>query len=575
LTTDEFLTRLQDVRQAGDGWTALCPAHGDQHRSLSVGTGTDGRILINCHAGCSADDIVEALHLAPADLFLDRSDITSPPQQNETAIHYPYHDRDGNLLYEKVRGPGKRFYCRRPIEGGGWSQDTKGIDKPLYQLPEVIAAREAGQLVYIVEGEKDVETARAWGLTATTPPHGSNSWRTGYAADLNGASLVLIPDQDEPGRALMSRIVRDCFDRCPEIRWIDLPAKDLTDWRDKHGGNMAELEGIVSETRPMTREDDPNAVQYLDLDSIRRHGIRPPRWILEGWLAEKDIALFAGGGGIGKSTTAMDLAIALSLKREWCGIMPPRTYRVIYYDEEMDEDTTGMTLVRLGAMNGNFHAASGQRMSLYGEDAIQRLEVEIERHKPEVLVFDSIQQTFGPIEENSASDVGAVYSQIFRLRDLYDLTFVLVHHKKKAAPYRIDALEMIRGSTAHGTQSSTVWYAMPGDTANTMKIIQAKRRRSRKISMIVRYEEDSATGPIRLIGEGPARDMETQIEKCSEWLIDWLSGRERARTREINEAAESNDFNKKTVERALRHLKKIEAVHQPKRGWYAVPPTQL
>jgi hypothetical protein len=38
-----------------------CPAHNDAHPSLSVDVAEDGRVLVHCHAGCSQEDVVEAL----------------------------------------------------------------------------------------------------------------------------------------------------------------------------------------------------------------------------------------------------------------------------------------------------------------------------------------------------------------------------------------------------------------------------------------------------------------------------------------------------------------------------------
>lgn len=314
---------------------------------------------------------------------------------------------------------------------------------------------------------------------------------------------------------------------------------------------------------------DASAVKYLDLETIRRNGVQPPPWIIDGWLAEQDIALLAGGGGIGKSTTAAALAVSLSQGRSWCGIEPKRAYRTIYFDEEQDENTTGMLFVRLGGTNGALRVASGQRISLYGPEALERLEREIGTHDPEIIVLDSVQQTFGPIEENSASAVGAVYAQMFRLRDQYRLTFVLVHHKKKSGQHPIEALEMVRGSTAHGTQCSTVWYATPGDTANTMRLVQAKRRRAMKTSISIRYEEDSPVGNIRLVGEGPLPDPTTELEKCSDWLILWLAEHGEARRAEIVIVGERNGYRAKTIDRTLQHLVSMDVIMKPKRGRYA------
>jgi len=64
------LAKLDTVRPSGTGWTALCPGHDDHRPSLSVTQGDDGRCLINCHAGCSPDDVLAALDLSPADLFV-------------------------------------------------------------------------------------------------------------------------------------------------------------------------------------------------------------------------------------------------------------------------------------------------------------------------------------------------------------------------------------------------------------------------------------------------------------------------------------------------------------------------
>ena len=64
-----ILDRLQNVRPNGNGRTALCPAHDDRNNSLSVGEGSDGRVLLKCFAGCDASEIVTALGLEMRDLF--------------------------------------------------------------------------------------------------------------------------------------------------------------------------------------------------------------------------------------------------------------------------------------------------------------------------------------------------------------------------------------------------------------------------------------------------------------------------------------------------------------------------
>ena len=64
---------LDGVSETSNGWQACCPAHDDEHPSLSIAEGTDGRVLLYCHAGCDIESIVDALGLAKRDLFPRRS----------------------------------------------------------------------------------------------------------------------------------------------------------------------------------------------------------------------------------------------------------------------------------------------------------------------------------------------------------------------------------------------------------------------------------------------------------------------------------------------------------------------
>lgn len=58
------------AKRAGRGrWMGKCPAHRDRMPSLSIGTGSDGRTLLNCHAGCSVDAVLKASGLSTRDLF--------------------------------------------------------------------------------------------------------------------------------------------------------------------------------------------------------------------------------------------------------------------------------------------------------------------------------------------------------------------------------------------------------------------------------------------------------------------------------------------------------------------------
>ena len=71
-----LLGRLDKVRRCGSGHIARCPSHEDRSASLSINSGTDGRVLLNCFAGCSAADVVASLGLQIADLFVRKPTAT-------------------------------------------------------------------------------------------------------------------------------------------------------------------------------------------------------------------------------------------------------------------------------------------------------------------------------------------------------------------------------------------------------------------------------------------------------------------------------------------------------------------
>jgi len=75
---DAVLARLRKVKKAAGGWIACCPAHDDRNPSLSIRVGSDGRVLLFCHAGCSPEAVVSAMGLRMSDLFEPKTRTAAP-----------------------------------------------------------------------------------------------------------------------------------------------------------------------------------------------------------------------------------------------------------------------------------------------------------------------------------------------------------------------------------------------------------------------------------------------------------------------------------------------------------------
>src|SRR5215207_9905833 len=93
------------------------------------------------------------------------------------------------------------FKRRRPNGHRGWTWNLGDTRLVLYRLPRVLAAVEAGELVYVVEGEKDVHAIEAAGATATTVIGGVNGrWLPEFSRLLAKTRVVVVADDDQPGR---------------------------------------------------------------------------------------------------------------------------------------------------------------------------------------------------------------------------------------------------------------------------------------------------------------------------------------------------------------------------------------
>lgn len=154
---------------------------------------------------------------------------------------YDYTDEHGELLYQTVRYEPKDFRQRHPGIDGRWIW-KKGSRQVLYHLPEVLEAA----IVFVVEGEKDVETLREHGFVATTNAGGAKApWLSEFTESLRGREVILIPDSDRPGRDRVACIARALLNRVTRLAILELDgAKDVTEWFEK-GHRELELIELV------------------------------------------------------------------------------------------------------------------------------------------------------------------------------------------------------------------------------------------------------------------------------------------------------------------------------------------
>jgi hypothetical protein len=232
---DEVLPKLQNVKRNSNGWSAQCPAHNDQRNSLSVSE-SDGKILLHCHAGCSFESICGALKL-------------EKQRSSHVTATYDYVDEQGELRYQVCRTVPKSFFRRRPDGKGGFIFNTEGVPRLLYKLPELLTA-DLSAIVFIPEGEKDVDALRELGQVATCNPGGAGKWRDEYSETLRGRHVVILPDNDKTGRDHAEGVARSLLSMAESIKIVELPGLaekgDVSDWL-KAGGTIEGLLDLIED----------------------------------------------------------------------------------------------------------------------------------------------------------------------------------------------------------------------------------------------------------------------------------------------------------------------------------------
>lgn len=451
---------------------AKCPSHDDKQQSLSIDVGADERVLMKCHAGCDTRSIVLAVGLTMGDLFTPgskpalRVEPSAKAQGVETRKRlvksYDYHDADGRLLFQVCRMEPKSFPQRRPTEAGDWQWGLGDVQPVLYRLPELIESIAADRVIYIVEGEKDVDNLVALGYAATTSPMGAGKWRDEYAPLLADARVVILPDNDEAGHDHALTVAESLVKTGARVQIVALPnlppKGDVSDWLAA-GGTPAKLDEYVGQSAPWKLGDPmplppaPPKFKLLTIADLRN--LPPMEWLVgeegSGMIPAAALLAIFGAPGAGKSFVAADLACHLASRRAnpnplWFS-NPIRRGPVLYV---VAEGQQGFRQRMLAWMHHyqmrDEELAIGfvtEPVNLFGADDVSHIlrTADLLPEPPALIVFDTLARCMVGGDDNSSSDVGAVIDRGDRIRRETGGSVLFVHHAKKDG-------DVERGSTA-------------------------------------------------------------------------------------------------------------------------------
>jgi hypothetical protein len=183
------------------------------------------------------------------------------------AAEYLYSDEDWRIVFGVCRCKCKHFTQWRPhlnADGGrawginAYDEQTNDLIATVrtvpYRLPQVLDGIRGEQMIWVAEGEKDVNTLFSQGAIATCNSAGAGKWTPKHAAFLKGADVRVCADRDEPGREHAKTVVASLRGIARSIEVVQARfGKDATDHfaGGGHLGNFA----LVADPKPLILQE--------------------------------------------------------------------------------------------------------------------------------------------------------------------------------------------------------------------------------------------------------------------------------------------------------------------------------
>ena len=356
---DDVLNRLQNVKQHNSYFMASCPAHPDDEPSLSISEGDDGKVLLKCFAGCTAEEIVVAIDLKMSDLFAERGGGGVIPLNTTASLHHPSEnthnkaergDAEGNAVgdapptlenYASYVGLSPRFLkslglreihyvdqkavkipyldrrgeevCVRfrvALTGSPKIKTRKGDKHRLYGLQSIDEMRNTGFCI-LVEGESDAHVGWYHEQPVIGIP-GASGFQSDWTGELDGfEKIYAVVEPDEAGEQFWQRLATESSLQ-ERLYRVDLAG--VKDLRELHLQNQEQF--VINLHEALGR-----AVHWMDIAESEALERSRKAWERCSDLASKEDILsrfyitLNASGVAGERKTAMILYLALVSRR--------------------------------------------------------------------------------------------------------------------------------------------------------------------------------------------------------------------------------------------------------------------
>jgi hypothetical protein len=174
-------------------------------------------------------------------------------------------------------------------------------------------------------------------------------------------------------------------------------------------------------------------LRFESMDDIKEEEID---WIWRPHLARKEVTILEGDPGLGKSYLAQIVAASVATGRRL--ISPykgqPKVHgSIVYFDMENNAGSVTkprLTQNRFKDFSGMFNVVQ-QAFSIDDEDSLDFVYEQLERIKPSLVVFDTLNMYIGKADTHKASEVAQAFSIFMQLAKDFNCAVLVLRHLTK------------------------------------------------------------------------------------------------------------------------------------------------
>lgn len=489
----EYVNDITEKRKSKKYNCPLCNSGKRENGTPAFNLYDDG-LKCHCHS-CGFDGNIIGLYLAINDMSETKENVAvairalgkmygltssgqqknQKPKKDRTKTgerKHIYKNADGSIFGKKTivsysDGTKEPYWSLFDPKTGNYINGLNGQKAPLYNAD--ILYSNPDEPVYITEGEKDAETIARFEGIATTIPNGAgfSQWIPLYSEGLQGRDIIILTDNDEPGRKYGDKVAKNVLSIAKSVKvipataiWSDCPEKgDISDIAQALGDDetIERLTSAIEKTNlyvlvpEQTITNRPPELKYTVKRLSDVHP-KPLKFIWYPYIPIGEITIMFAAGGTGKSFLtcgiAADMTAGRSLPNPCESPVTVSKQNVLIISAEDDENVLYQRLLVAGAdTNRCFIIAPPSKQKelenyqqfelpcdAHDKDRISALKTAIKDHDAKLVIIDPWAAYVGKdTDMNRANSVRAVTAELTVIAKEMECAFLIVAHVNKKA----------------------------------------------------------------------------------------------------------------------------------------------